>query len=58
MIARISCCPFMSRCKCICGGGFTAWLGESECTPVGGPDKFSVVRSVDRVWFSLACLPC
>ena len=24
----------------------------------GSPDKLSVVRYVDRVWFSLTCLPC
>ena len=23
----------------------------------GSPDKFSIVRNVNRVWFSLACLP-
>ena len=24
----------------------------------GSPDQYSEVRKVDRVWFSLACLPC
>ena len=33
------------------------WL-TSHPRSTGIPDKFSVVRNVNRVWFSLACLPC
>ena len=51
--------------KCIYLGKFTAQLPDkSEYAPYlhsceqGSPDKFSVVRNVNRFWFSLACLPC
>ena len=64
IITQISSNPFISRCKCIYRSKFTA-MDKSEHAPpylrlceLVSTDKFSVVGNVNRVWFSLACLPC
>ena len=46
----------MSQCICKCPCKFTLQL-NNICNKQS-PDKFPVVRNVNRVWISLACLPC